>query len=153
MSRDVIYENNSVDAGSDLDQACLLLFRYLDKAESGLSNLFLEQKHNGLMAALLLFYATPNVTNPDQFDGGSELSSVQIVNDQFALLADVIRKSEYSHLLPDDLEKFVSTYFMEYQISMISYGKLVTYIVGCRGASQLGGSLIGIPPGYKANKL
>ena len=27
------------------------------------------------------------------------------------------------------------------------------YIVGCRGASQLGGSLLGIPPGYKANKL
>ena len=26
-------------------------------------------------------------------------------------------------------------------------------IVGCRGASQLGGSLLGIPPGYKANKL
>ena len=29
----------------------------------------------------------------------------------------------------------------------------MTYIVGCRGASQLGGSLLGIPPGYKANKL
>ena len=27
------------------------------------------------------------------------------------------------------------------------------YIVGSRGASQLGGSLQGIPPGYKANKL
>ena len=27
------------------------------------------------------------------------------------------------------------------------------YIVGCQGASQLGGSLVGIPPGYKANKL
>ena len=27
------------------------------------------------------------------------------------------------------------------------------YIVGCLGASQLGGSLLGIPPGYKANKL
>ena len=27
------------------------------------------------------------------------------------------------------------------------------YIVGSRGASQLGGSLLGIPPGYKANKL
>ena len=27
------------------------------------------------------------------------------------------------------------------------------YIVGSRGASQLGGSLIGIPLGYKANKL
>ena len=26
------------------------------------------------------------------------------------------------------------------------------YIVGCRGASQLGGSSLGIPPGYKANK-
>ena len=26
------------------------------------------------------------------------------------------------------------------------------YIVGCRGASQLGGSLLAIPPGYKANK-
>ena len=30
---------------------------------------------------------------------------------------------------------------------------LGTYIVGCRGASQLGGSLPGIPSGYKANKL
>ena len=29
----------------------------------------------------------------------------------------------------------------------------IAYIVGCRGASQLGGSLLGIPPGYKANKL
>ena len=28
-----------------------------------------------------------------------------------------------------------------------------SYIVGSRGASQLGGSLRGIPPGYKANKL
>ena len=27
------------------------------------------------------------------------------------------------------------------------------YIVGCRGASQLGGSLLGDPTGYKANKL
>ena len=27
------------------------------------------------------------------------------------------------------------------------------YVVGCRGASQLGGSFLGIPPGYKANKL
>ena len=25
----------------------------------------------------------------------------------------------------------------------------VTYIVGCRGASQLGGSLVGIPPGIR----
>ena len=25
--------------------------------------------------------------------------------------------------------------------------------IGCRGASQLGGSLLGIPRGYKANKL
>ena len=29
----------------------------------------------------------------------------------------------------------------------------LAYIVGSRGASQLGGSLLGIPPGYKANKL
>ena len=29
----------------------------------------------------------------------------------------------------------------------------LAYIVGCRGASQLEGSLLGIPPGYKANKL
>ena len=28
---------------------------------------------------------------------------------------------------------------------------LVVYIVGSRGASQLGGSLLGIPLGYKAN--
>ena len=27
------------------------------------------------------------------------------------------------------------------------------YIVGSRGSSQLGGSLLGIPLGYKANKL
>ena len=32
-------------------------------------------------------------------------------------------------------------------------GKGVTYIVGSRGSSQLGGSLLGIPLGYKANKL
>ena len=31
--------------------------------------------------------------------------------------------------------------------------KIYIYIVSCRGASQLGGSLSGIPPGYKANKL
>ena len=30
---------------------------------------------------------------------------------------------------------------------------LPEYIVGSRGASQLGGSLLGIPLGYKANKL
>ena len=30
---------------------------------------------------------------------------------------------------------------------------LKLYIVGSQGASQLGGSLLGIPPGYKANKL
>ena len=30
---------------------------------------------------------------------------------------------------------------------------LVGCIVGSRGASQLGGSLLGIPLGYKANKL
>ena len=30
---------------------------------------------------------------------------------------------------------------------------VLQYIVGCRGASQLGDSLLGIPPGYKANKL
>ena len=30
---------------------------------------------------------------------------------------------------------------------------IVVYIVGSRGASQLGGSLLGIPLGYKANKL
>ena len=31
------------------------------------------------------------------------------------------------------------------------YGGKITYIVGSRGASQLGGSLLGIPLGYKAN--
>ena len=31
--------------------------------------------------------------------------------------------------------------------------RFIVYIVGSRGASQLGGSLLGIPPGYKANKL
>ena len=36
---------------------------------------------------------------------------------------------------------------------LFSYGESVTYIVGCRGASQPGGSLVGIPPGFKANKL
>ena len=35
----------------------------------------------------------------------------------------------------------------------ISFFCIKAYIVGCRGASQLGGSLLGIPPGYKANKL
>ena len=33
------------------------------------------------------------------------------------------------------------------------FKSLTIYIVGSRGASQLGGSLLGIPPGYKANKL
>ena len=33
------------------------------------------------------------------------------------------------------------------------YNEIYRYIVGCRGASQLGGSLLGIPLGYKANKL
>ena len=31
--------------------------------------------------------------------------------------------------------------------------KTQVYIVGSRGSSQLGGSLLGIPLGYKANKL
>ena len=35
----------------------------------------------------------------------------------------------------------------------LPYLILIIYIVGSRGASQLGGSLLGIPPGYKANKL
>ena len=30
---------------------------------------------------------------------------------------------------------------------------LCPYIVGSRGTSQLGGSLLGSPPGYKANKV
>ena len=30
---------------------------------------------------------------------------------------------------------------------------VMKYIVGSRGASQLGGYLLGNPPGYKANKL
>ena len=38
------------------------------------------------------------------------------------------------------------------QFSMkVSYGNWVTYIVGSRGSSQLGGSLLGSPLGYKAN--
>jgi hypothetical protein len=77
----------------------------LEKAESGLSNLSLDLKHNGLIAALLLY----NATNSDHCeDGESDLSSVRIVNDQFAHLMEVIRKSEYSLQLPSDLEKFVS---------------------------------------------
>ena len=36
-------------------------------------------------------------------------------------------------------------------IKLVLYN--LVYIVSCRGASQLGGSLLGIPPGYKANKL
>ena len=36
--------------------------------------------------------------------------------------------------------------------STFSHGEPVTYIVGSRGASQLGGSLLRIPLGYKANK-
>ena len=38
------------------------------------------------------------------------------------------------------------------QLWRVVYGR-GSYIVGSRGASQLGGSLLGIPPGYKANKL
>ena len=34
----------------------------------------------------------------------------------------------------------------------LQYGP-VAYIVCCQGASQLGGSLLGIPPVYNANKL
>ena len=33
------------------------------------------------------------------------------------------------------------------------HGLVHGYIVRGQGASQLGGSLLGIPPGYKANKL
>ena len=85
----------------------------MEKAESGLSSLNLEQKHNGLIAALLLFYVSPNnATNPNQCDGGSDLSSVQIVNDQFVHLVELIEKSDYSTsfgtLLQNDVGKFVS---------------------------------------------
>ena len=39
------------------------------------------------------------------------------------------------------------------EIKSVSERKRAVYIVGCRGASQLGGSLLGIPLGFKANKL
>ena len=42
---------------------------------------------------------------------------------------------------------------MSKKLFFFSYGNLVTYIVSSQGASQLRGSLAGIPPGYKANKL
>ena len=35
----------------------------------------------------------------------------------------------------------------------MTQGKMYEYIVGSRGASQLGGYLLGNPLGYKANKL
>ena len=45
----------------------------------------------------------------------------------------------------------VSEFEAEAQVILLSNGNQVTYIVGSRGASQLGGSLLGIPLGYKAN--
>ena len=42
---------------------------------------------------------------------------------------------------------------MAYIFSNIYKATWSAYIVGCQEASQLGGSLLGIPPGYKANKL
>ena len=47
-------------------------------------------------------------------------------------------------------------YFKHYSLCvfwLVSHGESVVYIVGSRGSSQLGGSLLGIPLGYKANKL
>ena len=41
----------------------------------------------------------------------------------------------------------------ELENGVIGAKQALKYIVGCRGASQLGGSLLWIPPGYKANKL
>ena len=38
-------------------------------------------------------------------------------------------------------------------VANLTERKIYTYIVGSRGASQLGGYLQGTPPGYKANKL
>ena len=63
-----------------------------------------------------------------------------------------------SHASPK-VDRKLSRYYLDFNkiildlFLVISYGNPVTYIVGCGGASQLGGSLLGIPLGYKANKL
>ena len=48
---------------------------------------------------------------------------------------------------------FMSKLFVLESGLLFQVSYLATYIVGSRGASQLGGSLLGIPLGYKANKL
>ena len=43
--------------------------------------------------------------------------------------------------------------FLSFHNYKVKHFVKVVYIVGSRGASQLGGSLLGIPLGYKSNKL
>ena len=46
------------------------------------------------------------------------------------------------------------SYCSEHRVNQSEITRIVHgYIVSCRGATQLEGSLLGIPPGYKANKL
>jgi hypothetical protein len=62
------------------------------------------------VAAIILFSSGvegSDEANPDQCDGGSELSSIQLVNEQFSHLAQVVRDSTYNGLLPEDFGKLV----------------------------------------------
>ena len=55
--------------------------------------------------------------NPDQCDGGSELSSIQVVNEQFSHLTQVVRDSTYNGLLPEDFGKLVISFLnVAYQV-------------------------------------
>ena len=65
-------------------------------------------------------------------------------------ILDRITYKDYKYYFSDCL---VSIKVLENKNSETYKIEGLAYIVGCRGALQLGGSLLGIPPGYKANKL
>ena len=74
---------------------------YAQSASSGLANLRLTQKDNGLMAAIILFSQPPAGTpGQESLDGMTELSSIQVVGDEFSHLLTVAKRSSYSQLLP-----------------------------------------------------
>ena len=58
----------------------------------------------------------------------------------------IVGVSHFDEIWTDKELKMVFIWFTKRKV-------INTYIAGCRGASQLGGPLLGIPPGYKANKL
>ena len=54
------------------------------------------------------------------------------------------------------LEKGLCSFCVKLRImlaNLFNYGQLLVYIIGCGGASQLGGPFRGTRQGYKANKL